>query len=321
MYIFEEVYPFLENLGIKIKILYKLPPIKPANEILEHYYFDGKVMLSTAKKYAIEKDNEGNIVVYILHPRRTNPPLELIFWDQLLKQNATFIHASGIVRKGDAIIFPAWPETGKTSLIVALLKLDKSLMMLSDDYVILSASGDAYPYPRPFAVYSYHTSLFLDYFKKRPLDLFRLKMAHILKKFNIPYSRLQKTLNITEPLWIPWSQVFPDRLASKGKLKRVYLLTKTSLSSGFKITPVNLEVIIKHAYLCIIYDLLAPLMQDAIALTSFGFMNVFNDLQKHLEILRKSLKGCELYNVILPRNTNFNKIAVKILSHMADKME
>jgi predicted CoA-binding protein len=110
-------------------------------------------------------------------------------------------------------------------------------------------------------------------------------------------------------------------LASKGKLKRVYLLTKTLLSSGFKITPVNLEVIIKHAYLCIIYDLLAPLMQDAIALTSFGFMNVFNDLQKHLEILRKSLKGCELYNVILPRNTNFNKIAVKILSHMADKME
>jgi len=65
-------------------------------------------------------------------------------------------------------------------------------MMLSADYVILSASGDAYPYPRPFVVYSYHISLFLDYFKKHPLDLFRLEMAHILKKFNIPYSRLQK---------------------------------------------------------------------------------------------------------------------------------
>jgi len=110
-------------------------------------------------------------------------------------------------------------------------------------------------------------------------------------------------------------------LASKGKLKRVYLLTKTSLGSGFKITPVNLEVIIKHAYLCIIYDLLAPVMQDAIALTSFGFMDVFGDLQKHLEVLRESLKGCELYNVILPRNANFNKIAARILSHIVDKMD
>ena len=68
-------------------------------------------------------------------------------------------------------------------------------------------------------------------------------------------------------------------------------------------------------YLCLIYDLLGQFFQDAIALTYFGFFNLFDDLRRHHKILEEGLRGAEHYQVILPYTSNFNKVAIELLSH------
>jgi len=311
----ENVALILQELGVKVSVLHRLPSINHSREIIEHYFFDGRIMFSKQKMYAIERDDEGGFIVYT-HPRLGNPPLELLYWTQLLKRNMTFIHAAGVVRaKEEAIIFPAWPETGKTSLTITLLKLDRSLKLLGDDTLILSADGVVYPYPRPFAVYRYHMPLFLQYFQRHPLDAFRLNLASFLNRARI-HSRILKAFRITEPLWIPCSRIFPrDRIASKGEIKKVYWLVKASSKSDFRIIPGEKKKSIESMYLCLIYDLFGQFFQDAIALTYFGFFNLFDDLRRHYKILEEGLREAKHYQVILPYTSNFNKVAIELLSH------
>jgi hypothetical protein len=308
-----DIEDVLRDLGVKIKMVYGLPIIKKVfNEVLEHYIFNGEVLISKLKMYAIEKSGSDTFTIYILHPRRSNPPLELLYWDQLLKMGMTFVHAAGVVWRNRTIIFPAWPKTGKTSIVISLLKFDRSAMLLGDDYIILSTDGHVYPYPGPFAIYSYHIPLFLEHFQRHPLDIIRLKIASKFLKIGL-YSRFLKTFKIEEPLWIPVRRIFPHRLASRGKIEKVFLLTRSLSTKNIMIEPLEKEAVITHMYLCLIYDLIAPVLQDAIALTYFGFIDLFKDLQRSLEILKEALKQCECYRLTLPKNIDLAEIITKLL--------
>ena len=102
----------------------------------------------------------------------------------------------------------------------------------------------------------------------------------------------------------------------KEKLNKVYRLVKTSSKSDFRIIPGEKKKSIESMYLCLIYDLLGPFFQDAIALTYFGFFNLFDDLRRHYKILEEGLREAEHYQVILPYISNFNKVAIKLLFHV-----
>jgi len=156
--------PFSEDL--EVSILQSLPEIQRVQEMAEHYVFDGEILWSKAGKYAVKK--EGNrLIVYAL--KGSKVPLEFFYWIQLLRKGMTFIHASGVVWNEEAFIFPAWPEAGKTSLVVTLLKKNKDLKFIGDDMVIISSNGEVYPYLRPFAVYLTHRNLFSRLLQKASL--------------------------------------------------------------------------------------------------------------------------------------------------------
>jgi len=277
--------PFSEDL--EVSILQSLPEIQRVQEMAEHYVFDGEILWSKAGKYAVKK--EGNrLIVYAL--KGSKVPLEFFYWIQLLRKGMTFIHASGVVWNEEAFIFPAWPEAGKTSLVVTLLKKNKDLKFIGDDMVIISSNGEVYPYLRPFAVYLTHRNLFSDYFKKHPFSLFRLRIGHALVKLGI-YSRFMRKFKIMEPLWIPYNEIFPGRPpAEKGKLSAVYLLKK---SNKFALVPITVEEAVRSIYLQLIYDLVAPTLQDAIVLTYFGFLDLFGAIEEYYKILHSALERSE----------------------------
>ncbi|MCX8199464.1 MAG: hypothetical protein N3E36_05500 [Sulfolobales archaeon] len=311
----KEVSPIFSNLKVEVQTLQNLPKLSKIQEIVEHYIFDGETLLSKSGRYAV-KSKDGSFIVYTM--RNHKAPLELLYWIQLLKRGMTFVHASGATYNEKALIFPAWPETGKTSLIVHLLGKSQVFQFLGDDMVIISRNGDVYPYLKPFAVYLHHKNLFHNYFKNKPLCYLRLRVGHTLAKLGI-YSRYLKSLKIMEPLWIPYSEIFPNRRpAEKGKLSLIYLLKK---ADKFKLTPIEVEDAARLLCLHLIYDLIAPVLQDAIIFTHFGFFNIFNALEEHYKILCEALeKSEEIVSCSISGINDLNKLAdiilCKLKSHL-----
>lgn len=84
---------------------------------------------------------------------RLHLPINLIVQLALLRTGHTFLHGAGVVLDGTAVLFPAYPGTGKTTLVTAFLKAGAS--MLGDDLCIVG-KGDAYAYPQALSVYPHH---------------------------------------------------------------------------------------------------------------------------------------------------------------------
>jgi len=72
----------------------------------------------------------------------------------IVPKGYSFLHASAVEKNNKAIIFTALPQTGKTNFLISLLR--KGYSFLSDEMVIISREGMAYPYPRPLSIYPYN---------------------------------------------------------------------------------------------------------------------------------------------------------------------
>jgi len=87
------------------------------------------------------------------------------------------------------------------------------------------------------------------------------------------------------------NEIFPGRPpAEKGKLSAVYLLKK---SNKFALVPITVEEAVRSIYLQLIYDLVAPTLQDAIVLTYFGFLDLFGAIEEYYKILHSALERSE----------------------------
>lgn len=84
--------------------------------------------------------------------------LDEIF-DSVLKRilslkGCTLIHSAGVGKGDKAVLFTAWPHTGKTD--ATLYSLRNGFAYLSDDHIIISNDGYAYPYPIRLNLFDYN---------------------------------------------------------------------------------------------------------------------------------------------------------------------
>jgi hypothetical protein len=75
---------------------------------------------------------------------------ELELWIAEHAENLVFIHAGVVAVDGKAIVLPGKSMSGKTTLVVELLKAGADYG--SDEYAVLDANGLVHPYPRPLWV-------------------------------------------------------------------------------------------------------------------------------------------------------------------------
>jgi hypothetical protein len=315
----DSFYSFLRAYCTDIVFVDKLPFVKSPREIAEDYSCDGNILFSRRSRYAIEANEGGRFTVY-RHPRKSSlPPIEVLLWLQLLKKGLTFVHAAGLKFKEKAVIFPAWPEVGKTSLTVALLKRCHNWSFLGDDMIILSRQGVVYPYPRPFAVYSYHIPVFSDYFRRHTIELIRLRLGSLAGSLHsiskIGALALDK-IGITEPLWVDFDKVFPStRIAKEGTLSTIYLLSK-SVSSTLRIEQCKKEKVIHHVINVLCYDLLAPFSRDVAVLSYFGFLDFLEALKTLKSVLSDALSKAEAFQIFLPSEFDLKGVVERIESHV-----
>jgi hypothetical protein len=69
----------------------------------------------------------------------------------------TFVHAAAVAWRGRAIILPARPEDGKTTLTAALVRAGATY--LSDEFAPIDDRGRVHPYPKPLWVATLGPSL------------------------------------------------------------------------------------------------------------------------------------------------------------------
>ncbi len=102
-------------------------------------------IFSNSKVIAESKIDSGWLLKDIIEP------LMLLC---ILPKGYTFLHASAVTKNNKSLIFSAFPETGKTNLVVSLLKT--GCLFLTDELILVSKDGIAYPYPRPLSIYPYN---------------------------------------------------------------------------------------------------------------------------------------------------------------------
>ncbi len=87
-------------------------------------------------------------------------PTELLRWvtyamrKRLMERRISVLHASAVARDGEAYVFPAWAQTGKTNLQLSLLAHGYDYM--SDDWCPVSLSGEVLAFPRYLNLYEYN---------------------------------------------------------------------------------------------------------------------------------------------------------------------
>jgi hypothetical protein len=103
-------------------------------EKLFELYADAEKLGSNAKLDNLLDFFESDLQLYIAEyaPRRV------------------FVHAGVVGWKGKAIIIPGRSYSGKTSLVVSLVKA--GALYYSDEYAVLGTSGLVYPYPRKLGI-------------------------------------------------------------------------------------------------------------------------------------------------------------------------
>ncbi len=63
-----------------------------------------------------------------------------------------FVHAGVVAWRGQAIVIPGATQSGKTSLVAALVRA--GAVYFSDEYAVFDARGRVHPYPKPLSIRS-----------------------------------------------------------------------------------------------------------------------------------------------------------------------
>jgi len=163
-------------------------------------------------------------------------PLALIHF---LKKGYTFLHASAVSNNGQALVFSAFPKTGKTNAALSLIK--SGYDFLSNELIIVSDRGEVFSYPRPLALYPYNLEAFPEiidivankkFLKKKEIEFFILlsKIQNIYI-FKYPNSLITRVFQLAVREIIGRNYpLSPDKIGAKtesvARLDKLFLLLR-----------------------------------------------------------------------------------------------
>lgn len=196
------------------------------------------------------------------HPAKKNYRLvcdgegiEWIIWTlqlALLVNHATFVHAAGVEKNNQAILFPSWGGVGKTALVKKLVD-DFGWNLLGDDLIILSSDGVCYGFPKPFVIYPYHKDVFPDFFSSGGGPIAPAILNDTLSdvaRFIKPYLRLfPRALNLArhynpQSVRVNPSKIFgAGKFARQGQLRKIIWLDRINDLESVKISVSNYSLV------------------------------------------------------------------------------
>jgi len=165
----------------------------------------------------------------------------------LLFHEETFVHGLSFIKNGNTYFCPALVNTGKTSLMIELLK--KGASFLGDEWVILTANGALKRFKKPFEVSEWDLSNHFEIVKDKYGHMTRTLLKYYVKKFYNkkigmsgaipPFKKIERKIfrlllikkNIEFPLIIPLNKIKAEK--NENHVDFIYFLIRTNSKNIF----------------------------------------------------------------------------------------
>lgn len=244
----------------------------------------------------------------------------------LIRNNATFIHASCVFYKGQCIILHGWRGGGKTSTLLNFLMNGAEYM--SDDVVIISKQGNAFPFTTGINLTEFNFREFPELRKARrirfSLELCIKKMLSRLYRLSacIPLSTIKKVgddINKINTYYlviannVSFKKLFPQgKIRKSSSINRIYFLSRSEIGN-IVVSDIDKESAVAKLFHCREYERLdRTRFHSYFNLFSFASGKKDNPFErirdKKREILTEALDGKKLYYIQIPVRMNSKKV-------------
>jgi len=162
--------------------------------------------------------------------------IEPIVKSLILDQGSVFIHSSSAVIHEQGVLFSAWAHTGKTNVILGLLK--RGACYLSDDWTIANNST-RFAYPKSLNLFSYNFVHYPELRKNIPGKLkFLFGVSSMIIAMLKPFCRghsllshyanaVRETLDAKAHVRIPLNRAYPDiKMPAQASLTKLFLVQR-----------------------------------------------------------------------------------------------
>ena len=235
-------------------------------------------------------------------------PINLIVQFALMKKQYTFIHGAAISYLDKAILMPAYPGTGKTTLIAAFFNVGAKIF--GDDLCILG-NGRLYSYPQAFSVYPHHLAV-LPYKNKNAEFLFkRTKYINTISSFfeNFDYRIFKLIRFVLNQFAIESINVMPavifggQAISESAPLSKVVVLERSGEINSLVEENVNIAEISRQASTILWHEWHGSfheiLLYDAMAHSGNFLISLLNSVEN---ISKNSFEAVPCSRVKIPAN-------------------
>lgn len=234
---------------------------------------------------------------------------QLIRW-KLVQRGATLVHGCCLAAQGRSLLMPALMHTGKTNIALHLVR--RGWQFQSDDYTIVSATGETLSYPRRLHFSSHVKEQYPDALatiSARRRQSMALKQAIYL--LTLRYGSLSEALAIQE--------LAPDvEIAERARVQEVILLGTHTGAELCGPTPIRAEraaervLAVNRREGSHFWDVLLDYvcMNAGLELGSW--------LQREQRVVEDALRRADCYELLLPqRVADFAALLSRIGDHVA----
>jgi len=205
--------------------------------------------------------------------------LSAVLFLKLLQNNCSFIHSACFSVKNNSFLLVAFPDTGKSSTIISMIKQQNNAEYLSDDLTIIDKDGHTYCYPIPITLSSRVIKMIIN--KEAGLKrLFKFKFYSFLQR-HLLTSYISLKLFRFPPKEYVWDIIKNVKIAKKAKISAVCLLEYgkdgvEEVNSDYMFKKINLTnmEIVQH-------------LNTNPIITTYSYFNSQTDLFKYLKLYQE----------------------------------
>lgn len=226
-----------------------------------------------------------------LHADRLALPINLLIQFALMRNGRSFVHGAGLEIDGRTILFPAYPGTGKTTIVSAMVA--RGAQFFGDDLCIVGG-GDLGAFPQALSVYPHHLPI-LNYDAPDARRAFR-RTAMLDRIINLvgpgrslPARGARVILSAlrTPAVNVPPARVFgAAHIAATAPLREVVALQRAGTVSTLTEQSATAEELAEHATAVLWHEWHASfhdlLLYDALARNGGSLPRWFEDVRATL---------------------------------------
>jgi len=177
--------------------------------------------------------------------------LEYFYMQKILDNNMMFLHSSGMTVNGKTILFPAYAGTGKTLILIQMMK-KYNANFIGDDWTVMDGKGNSYPYYRKIRFGDAHLLEHKDVVKHYefvktpgsitsqnklfsfPKRIYKYILYCLYPLGRFPPIRLTKKHLVTLPIKIGATEINKDNIVDYGNRAKIDYVIFISRSSSKK---------------------------------------------------------------------------------------